>query len=262
MKKIDPIPAVLFTVLACVGTGAATSRYWIGEVEHFKHFAEVGLEESKPLIAKYGLERNSRNLEELLIRHFFQDERDGIFLDVGANHYQAESNTYYLEKQLGWRGIAIEPLTEFQADYLTHRPRTQFIAAFASDVADSTVPFFLPPGNHLMASSNPDFAQKGSASPREEMSVPTTTINRVLEQARIDRLDFMSMDIELAEPQALQGFDVERYRPRLVCIEAHSDVRQFILDYFQQHGYRVIGNYLRVDTRNLYFTRIEKDALE
>lgn len=63
----------------------------------------------------------------------------------------------------------------------------------------------------------------------------------------------MTMDIELAEPKALEGFDIERFKPALVCIESHPEVRQQLLDYFHQHGYVVVGKYLRVDPHNLYF---------
>ena len=40
------------------------------------------------------------------------------------------------------------------------------------------------------------------------------------------------MDIELAEPAALAGLDIRRFRPGLVVVEAHPQVRQKILDYF------------------------------
>ena len=63
----------------------------------------------------------------------------------------------------------------------------------------------------------------------------------------------MSMDIELAEPKALAGFDIERFTPRLVVVEAHPEVRQQLLDYFAQHRYRVVGRYLRADPDNLWF---------
>jgi hypothetical protein len=86
--------------------------------------------------------------------------------------------------------------------------------------------------------------------------VPTITLNDLLARERITRLDFMSMDIELAEPRALAGFDIERYMPALVCIESHSEVRQPILDYFARHHYVVAGKYLRMDTQNLYFVPI------
>ena len=46
---------------------------------------------------------------------------------------------------------------------------------------------------------------------------------------------------------------MERYHPTLVCVEAHPQVRQAILDYFHRHHYVVVGKYMGVDTQNLYF---------
>jgi hypothetical protein len=65
-------------------------------------------DEADALEAAYGSARNSENEEEWIIRDFFQDRRDGVFVDVGAAHYKSASNTYYLEHELGWSGIAID----------------------------------------------------------------------------------------------------------------------------------------------------------
>ena len=70
---------------------------------------------------------------------------------------------------------------------------------------------------------------------------------------RTDVILLLSIDVELSEPQVLGGFDAERFRPALVCIEAHPQVRQQILNYFAAHQYVPVGQYLRVDTDNLYF---------
>jgi hypothetical protein len=78
-------------------------------------------------------------------------------------------------------------------------------------------------------------------------------LNDLLEREHVTTIDFMSMDIELAEPKALAGFDIERYRPRLVCIEAHPEVRQQLIDYFAARQYRVVARYLRADRYNLWF---------
>jgi hypothetical protein len=32
------------------------------------------------------------------------DRREGVFVDIGANHYRDASKTYYLETRLGWSG--------------------------------------------------------------------------------------------------------------------------------------------------------------
>src|SRR5512139_1581118 len=80
-------------------------------------------QEARYFEARYGPEKNSEFNEEWIIRDFFAGRRNGVFLDVGASHYRSGSNTYYLETALGWSGIAIDPLVQFEADYLKYRPR-------------------------------------------------------------------------------------------------------------------------------------------
>lgn len=67
----------------------------------------------------------------------------------------------------------------------------------------------------------------------------------------------MSMDIEGAEPDALKGFDIERFKPELVCIETGTDpvVDRQIADYFSEHNYERIDEYLPYDSVNWYFRR-------
>lgn len=252
-KRFDVLELFLLCAIAAVATWLVTHTYYRQRQLKLTYFAMDAEAEIAPLARKYGNSRFSENMEEWIIRDYFQDRRDGVFLDVGANHYRDMSNTYFLESVLGWSGVAVDALEEFAADYRAHRPRTKFVAMFASDVADSSVQFFVAEQNKLVSSASREFTVKEGA-PGVARTVPTTTLNAVLEQAGISRIDFMSMDIELAEPKALAGFDIGKYQPRLVCIEAHQEVRQQILDYFARHGYTVIGAYLRVDPRNLYFT--------
>jgi FkbM family methyltransferase len=215
---------------------------------HF-FFSEGPLAELAPL-GRTG-PRSSMGVEEWIVRDYFQDRQGGVFLDVGANHYQDRSNTYFLETSLGWSGLAVDALEEFAADYRLHRPRTRYVAMFASDTPNSNVRFFVPE-NNLIASSSEEFTAR-YGSPGQAREVPATTLTSVLDQAGIRKIDYLSMDIELAEPKALAGFDIDRFKPDLVCIEAHPEVRQQILDYFARHQYVLAGKYLRVDPHNLHF---------
>ena len=246
--RFDALEAMLLLlfVLGIGGIWFVARSFDAGRRESNWEYAE--------LARKYGPAKESRNAEEWIIRDFFQDRRDGVFLDVGANHYRTESNTYYLETQLGWTGIAVEPLTEFEADYGRHRPGTRFRAFFASDASNERARMFYLRQNSLVTSATKDFtAREGGGSPKE-IDAPTITLDDLLTQEKIDRIDFLSMDIELSEPKALAGFDIRRFSPGLVCIEAHREVRQALLNYFHDHGYVVIGKYLGADPFNLYFT--------
>ena len=202
--------------------------------------------------AKYGPSRHSENAEEWIIRDFFGDQRDGTFVDVGSYHYRKYSNTYYLEQTLGWSGIAIDAQEEFAADYAKHRPRTKFFSFFVSDRSDAMETLFVPRVNKLVASSSKEFSDRYDSTGRERQ-VRTITLNDLLDTAGVAKVDFVSMDIELAEPKALAGFDIQRFKPRLFAVEAHSDIRQQLLDYFASHRYRVVGRYLRADPANLWF---------
>ena len=200
------------------------------------------------LLAKYGPAHYSFGVEELVIRDFFQDRKGGVFVDVGASHYKKDSNTYYLESQLGWSGLAVDAVEEYEADYERYRPHTRFVARFVSDRSNGELTLFVP--SDKRQSSDWIRPEYGAAQRR---SVATVTLNDLLVQEHISAFDLLALDIELSEPKALAGFDIERYRPALVCVEAWQPVRQQVLDYFARHGYTVVGKYLRTDSMNLYY---------
>jgi len=238
--------------LLCIGIAGAAARY------RYKRISAPIIQyaahpESDALKAKYGPHRNSYSEEEWCIRDFFNDRRDGFFVDVGANDYKVTSNTYYLDTVLNWKGIAIEPQKQFEADYVKYRPRTKFVSFFVSDASNQLAKMYLVNKSSLIASGSRDFTEKVGEKAKE-VEVPTITLNDLLDSEGVKKIDFMSIDIELWEPKALAGFDVERFRPELICIEAHPQVRQQIIDYFARHHYVVVGKYLRADVNNLYFT--------
>lgn len=241
--RLDLIEVTLVVALASFMSWHASA--WVGvhpEEAYFRSLYGTLL----------GPGRYSEHEEEWLIRHFFDDKRDGIFVDVGANDYRTFSNTYFLEAELGWSGVAIEPLRQFEADYATYRPNTRFLPFFVSDQSDSEAKMYLIENHPLVTSADKGFTTQWSTDV-VEVSAPTATLDDLLDAEGISRIDLLNMDIELSEPAALAGFDIERFRPALVCIEAHLKVRQQILNYFARHGYVLVGAYLRVDTQNLYF---------
>ena len=90
----------------------------------------------------------------------------------------------------------------------------------------------------------------------KEIKVPTVTVNRLLEMNEVEKLDFMSMDIEGFQLTALAAFDIQKYRPELVCIEVYGPDQPTIKAWFEERGYRHIERYLKHDRINWYFTPV------
>jgi FkbM family methyltransferase len=199
-----------------------------------------------------GTKLYSQNNEELIIRDFFQDRRDGFFLDVGCAWPKRNSTTYYLEHHLGWSGIAVDALSDYAPAWAEERPRSKFFNFLVSDHSDTLDAFHKAKWSGV-SSVKKDRIIHGEKVETEEIRVPTITLTRLLESNGISRIDFLSMDIEEAEPAALAGFDIERFKPALVGIEASPSIRQRILEYFTQHGYRRLDQYLPHDSVNWYF---------
>jgi FkbM family methyltransferase len=196
----------------------------------------------------------SHGLEELVIRHFFKDKRDGVYLDVGCWHPIQDSNTYYLEEHLGWSGIGVDALPDMARKWKRNRPHGKFVNYIVTDHGGTTESFFRAAMTDISAVVKPAKDPGGKPVASEEIHVPTITLTQLLDQNHIAKIDFMSMDIEGHEPPALAGFDIERFQPALVCIEAKVQNREPILKYFTAHGYERIDQYLEHDQTNWYFT--------
>jgi FkbM family methyltransferase len=194
--------------------------------------------------------------EELIIRDFFQDRRRGFFVDVGASYPLKGSTTYYLEKHLGWSGIGVDALWQYGPSWKKKRPNSKFFAYAVTDRSGETVTFYMahwPAVSSLSKEQAELFVGKDKVT---AIKVPTITLTKLLDDNGVTHIDFLSMDIEGAEPKALAGFDIERFAPELVCIEVllgRSEHRSKISEYFRSHGYERIEAYIEHDNNNWYF---------
>lgn len=200
-----------------------------------------------------GTKLYSQHDEELIIRHFFNDERGGVFLDVGCWDWKEGSTTLYLEERLGWSGLAVDAQVQVREGYERNRPRTKFFNYIVTDQAGELGQLYVA---DQISSINADHVEQFPGAQwyqAEPLEVPTITLDALLAQNGVQRIDLLSMDIEGAEPKALAGFSIKKYKPRLVVIESSPHVQEAILAYFATHGYERIDEYVDRDAVNWYF---------
>ena len=92
--------------------------------------------------------------QDAFVVDHFGSMRGGVFVDVGANDGVTFSNSYYLEKHLGWSGVLIEPHRGSFAKL--QRSRTSHAVNACAGVEQGVVRFVEIEGGGEMLSGVPD----------------------------------------------------------------------------------------------------------
>ena len=161
------------------------------------------------------------------------DRDGGFFVEAGANDGFTQSNTYWLERFRGWRGILIEPMPTYYEQCRAERPEATIVhAALVPQAGEgdtvrmefgdlwSTVQ-----GAHGDAATERDWVAPGLVLGWHDgytAEVPARTLSSILEEHGAPEVDLLSLDIEGFEPQALEGLDLDRHPPRWIAVEVHD----------------------------------------
>jgi FkbM family methyltransferase len=247
-RRVAVVASLALVALLAAPLLLAPPGYLCGPRERRARSAPVTEAE---LEARLGPARYSQGYEELIVRDFFADAWRGRFVDVGAGHYRHHSTTYFLERHRSWRGLAVDANAEYAEDYRRFRPRTTFVTAFVGDVDGGEADFAI--------ARNPLFSSGVLPLPPDAVArrvrVPRRTLHRILEERRWDRIDFLSLDVEGAEAAVLDGLDLRRHRPALVCVEVDKPGKARIVERLRAAGYRELAAYRDVNEWNAWFAQ-------
>ena len=150
----------------------------------------------------------------------FCQKRNGYFVDVGAHDGYKYSNTYYLEKTLGWSGVCVEAHPEIFFEL--RRNRECLCMNYCVDGDEGKVKFACRGmvGGIIDTGTDNEHYCDGSV---EMIEFQTRTLQSILEEADAPGvMDYLSVDTEGAEERVLRGFRFDKYRFRAMTIERPS----------------------------------------
>jgi Methyltransferase FkbM domain len=208
--------------------GWKTLHVFYGTADHLAGASAV------PVKAKAALESQvyfGEVGQDELVTKLFRKKRGGYFLDMAANDAVVGSNTYGLEKSLGWTGVCVEAGSKYWLG-LAHRACHVVAAVVGNDREDVTFVHRTKAGLSGIMGDGFDnkVVQQGTAQTRR-----TVTLVEVLQRFDAPKvIDYFSLDVEGAEEMVLQPAVLLQYRFNLITIERP---KQALKDLLATNGY-------------------------
>jgi FkbM family methyltransferase len=176
------------------------------------------------------------------------DRDGGFFVEAGANDGFTQSNTYWLERFRGWKGLLVEPMPELAARARIERPASTVVqcALVAAGHTGTVRMRFGDLMSTVAEAHDAEWAQGGlSYGWRDpyEADVEGRTLSALLDEVGAPEVDLLSLDIEGFEVQALQGLDLSRHAPRHILVEIHDravnrpPVDAILGEHYAEHGW-------------------------
>jgi FkbM family methyltransferase len=177
--------------------------------------------------------------EDRILARIFARIPTGTCVEVGAHNGVDLSNTYYFE-QIGWRCILVEPNPVMWAVIRETRRAVLFECAASGHESQAILHAGVGDGNDVLstldAASVERIKQRGAQV--SDVPVRTRRLDDMLEESRVERLDFVSIDVEGHELDVLQGFDLNRWKPQFVILEDNSNLRESsVVGFMLARGY-------------------------
>ena len=190
-----------------------------------------------------------RGGQDIYVADLLGRPANGTFVDIGANDGVTISNTLYFEKELGWSGLAIEPMPDAYTRLKTNR-HCHTLNACITD-REGRAEFLEITGRAAMLSGlvakydqqhlrRIDRTIKRLGGSRKITQVECLRFHTAMARYNINRIDFLSLDTEGGELDILKDIDFKALPVRTISVE-NNYFTFAIRDYLSQFGFQHMG---------------------
>ena len=199
--------------------------------------------------------------DDIFIKKFFQN-KIGIYVDIGCHHPFKLNNTYLLYKNR-WNGLNID-LMKINVDLFNiWRPKDKNICAAISN-KNKTSSVYIPNNNILsteisILESYANMIKEHFKNPFIKRKIKVFTFESIIKNHKIklEKFDFLKIDIEGEDYKVLKNINLKKYNPKLICIEdrIEKDENKNKIDkYLRSIKYKLIFR----SPVNLFYQKLDK----
>lgn len=218
-KHSAKLAADASTVTRAIGWGRAAEVF----AHYIAHHAQLSSDERlagfMDFYGRHWRQSGSQWSQDMFVMYSVQSKRDGLFLEIGGADGFTHSNTYSLEKHLGWRGTLVEPDPgQFSILSRVRGGNTLIHAAISPHGTDQR--FLLRRVGQLSSLEGfegHDLHSDTRLKSKSFASVRGISLTRLLAETAFD---YFSLDVEGAELEILRNIDWGSInKPRVLTVE-------------------------------------------
>jgi len=184
--------------------------------------------------------------DRYVLQHFFSDRTKGFFVEIGTVEGVDLSNTWYFEQALGWDGLLIDANPRYCK--AAAQQRRVPVANYALADTENRMLFldagyvggllrFMPQQQILEI----EYYEGPKQSPVDVVWVDTKRLDTVLAERGIREIDYLSVDVEGAEPQILATLDFSKVSVKVITAEAKGPAIRTINAILEPAGFVLHG---------------------
>ena len=160
--------------------------------------------------------------EDLIVEKFFKKKKIGFYVDVGCYHPIDGNNTHLLHKR-GWFGINID-VNELSVELFNKVRKKDHNVNVAISNKSKKIELYYRKKINMLNTVDKKFAKIYFKKGFSTKSIKSNTLNSILKNSKFKnkKIDFLNLDIEGNELNALKSIDFKKYNPKLICIEIHN----------------------------------------
>jgi len=176
----------------------------------------------------------SQHGEDFLLNEIFKNKQNGFFVEVGCIDGRRFSNSLTFEEK-GWKGLCVEAHNDYIDLLKKNRPHSIICHCAASDHDEDNVTFY---ANKRGSLSTLDKTMENTFKDKygeyfsgfDEQTVNIRRLDTLFKENNVTNIDFMSLDIEGHELEALKGLNFNKYKPTVIVVESDSQKHEQALD--------------------------------
>jgi len=187
--------------------------------------------------------------QDKFVAEHFNFLKNGVFIDIGANDGKTLSNTYFLEKELSWSGLVIEPSPKVFKRLEVNRNCILLNACISNE--SGTAEFLELSGHTEMLSGLIDkYDQRHLKRIEDEIEefsgeknyiqVPCYKLEDVMKEYKLNKIDYLNIDIEGGEFDLLKSINFNDIEIDVIGVE-NNYKEDKIKNYLSQYGYSLIA---------------------